>query len=81
MKMTYEKLSKMYYKSEALYKQEYEKRFHGYGTYRTGLKICPVQKGQHVGEPVELFIVQTHKLMQLHEEILLNSFKIRSMVQ
>lgn len=81
MRMTYEKLSKIYYKSEAIYKQEYEKRFRGYGTYQTGLKIRPVQKGQHVGEPVELFIVQTHKLMQLHEEILLNSFNIRSMVQ
>lgn len=52
MRMTYEKLSKIYYKSDAIYKQEYEKRFRGYGTYQTGLKIRPVQKGQYVGEPV-----------------------------
>ncbi|MGG3805799.1 Fic family protein [Metabacillus fastidiosus] len=79
--MKYEKLSKIFYKDELNYKEEYAKRFNGYGTYRTNLFIKPVIKGKYAGDSVELFIVNTDGLMKLQEEILLNSFQIREMIK
>lgn len=78
--MEYKKLRKIYYTNELEYELEYEKRFNSYGTYRTNLFIKPVLKDRHVGEPVELFVVNIKPLMKLNEEIILNSFKIRKMI-
>lgn len=79
--MNYEKLNKIYYKDESHYESEYEKRFNGYGTYRTNLFIKPILKGKYVGDSVELFIVNIDPLIKLQEEIYLNSFKIQEMVR
>lgn len=79
--MKYEKLSKIFYKDESHYQEEYEKRFKGYGTYKTGLYIKPVLKGKHVGDLTELFIVNIDPLMKLQEQIFINSFEIQNMVR
>lgn len=79
--MKYEKLSKIFYKDESHYQEEYEKRFKGYGTYKTGLYIKPVFKGKHVGDLTELFIVNIDPLMKLQEQIFINSFEIQNMVR
>jgi len=81
IKMKYEKLSKIFYKDESHYQEEYEKRFKGYGTYKTGLYIKPVLKGKHVGDLTELFIVNIDPLMKLQEQIFINSFEIQNMVR
>lgn len=78
--MTYDKLSKIYYKDQPQYLPEYQKRFNGHGTYRTNLHIKPVLRGTHIDEKVELFIVNTDPLMKLQEQILINSFSIREMI-
>ncbi|SFH66693.1 Fic family protein [Priestia megaterium] len=79
--MKYEKLSKIFYKDESHYQEEYEQRFKGYGTYKTGLYIKPVFKGKHVGDLTELFIVNIDPLMKLQEQIFINSFEIQNMVR
>ncbi|MFE4430894.1 Fic family protein [Peribacillus butanolivorans] len=79
--MNYEKLSKVFYKEPDQYGPEYQKRFSGYGTYRTKLHITPVLKGRHVEDKVELFIVNIDPLMKLQEEIFSNSFNIKEMVR
>ncbi|WP_191567588.1 Fic family protein [Metabacillus idriensis] len=79
--MNYEKLSKVFYKEPEEYELEYQKRYNGYGSYRTNLQIKPILKGRHLDELVELFIVNIDPLMKLQEEIFINSFTIRDMVR
>lgn len=79
--MNYEKLSKIFYKEPVRYLPEYQKRYNGYGTYRTNLYITPVLKGKHVDNQVELFIVNIDSLMKLQEKVIFNSFNIKDMVR
>lgn len=77
----YEKLSKLFYKlSQSEYNAEYEKRFNSYGSYKTNLKIKGFRKGQFTKDEFELFYVNIPSLMNLNNEVLINSSKIKSLV-
>lgn len=79
--MKYEKLSKLYYKLDSSsYEGEIEKRKCGYGSYLTSLKIRGFKRGNVTDNLFELFYVNTHYLMMLHSEVLLNSAKISSLI-
>ena len=77
----YEKLSKLFYKlSQTEYNIEYKKRFNSYGSYKTNLKIKGFRKGQFTKDEFELFYVNIPSLMNLNNEVLINSSKIKSLV-
>lgn len=77
----YDKLSKLFYKLNTHdYNAEYEKRITGYGSYKTNLTLKGFRKGKVTNEETELFYVNTPSLMNLNNEILLNSSKIKSLV-
>ncbi|KXZ13146.1 cell filamentation protein Fic [Bacillus nakamurai] len=79
--MKYEKLSKLFYKMDAdSYDKEYKKRTCSYGSYSTSLKIRGFRKGHLTNDSFELFYVNTHELMNLNNEVLLNSSKISSLI-
>lgn len=79
--MKYEKLSKLFYKMDAdSYEKECKKRTSSYGSYSTSLNIRGFRKGRPAGDSFELFYVNTHKLMKLNNEVLLNSSKISSLI-
>ena len=79
--MKYEKLSKLFYKLDASsYHDELQKRKDGYGSYLTSLMIRGFRKEQHTKQSFELFYVNTHDLMNLNNEVLLNSSKISSLI-
>lgn len=79
--MTYEKLSKLFYKLDPVsYENEYMKRFSSYGSMKTLLPIRAFRKGMHDQEHFELFYVMTPELIKLNNEALLNSGKILSLV-
>lgn len=77
----YEKLSKLFYKlSSSAYNEEYQKRLTSYGTYKTKLKIKGFKKGKKTKDEFELFYVNIPSLMKLNNEVLMNSSKIKSLV-
>lgn len=77
----YEKLSKLFYKlSLPEYNEEYQKRFNSYGSYKTNLKIKGFRKEQLTKDEFELFYVNIPSLMNLNNEVLINSSKIKSLV-
>ena len=77
----YEKLSKLFFNfSQTEYNIEYEKRFNSYGSYKTNLKIKGFRKGQFTKDEFELFYVNIPSLMNLNNEVLINSSKIKSLV-
>lgn len=77
----YEKLSKLFYKLSLYeYNEEYKKRLNSYGTYRTNLKIRGFRKGKKTKDEFELFYVNTPSLMNLNNEVLMNSSKINSLI-
>ena len=79
--MKYDKLSKLFYKLDASsYHDELQKRKDGYGSYLTSLMIRGFRKEQHTKQSFELFYVNTHDLMNLNNEVLLNSSKISSLI-
>lgn len=79
--MQYVKLSKYFYiHGAAMHQEEYEKRFLNYASYRTGLMIHPFRKGKTEKQEEELFFVHIPELMALHEQVLINSLKIRQAV-
>lgn len=79
--MKYEKLSKLFYKMDAdSYEKECKKRTSSYGSYSTSLNIRGFRKGRPTDDSFELFYVNTHKLMKLNNEVLLNSSKISSLI-
>lgn len=79
--MEYQKLTKLYYKLDAhAYKEELNKRKNSYGSYLTSLEIKGFRKGKVIDNLFELFYVNTNKLMNLNNEVLLNSSKISSLI-
>src|SRR5690606_35876011 len=79
--MEYEKLSKVFYKKgNEFYDNEIEKRKSSYGSYLTNLTIKGCRKGQRIGDSYQLFYVNTHKLMSLNNNVLINSSKISSLI-
>ncbi|WP_186578534.1 Fic family protein [Aquibacillus kalidii] len=79
--MEYEKLTKIFYKEgNEYYKKEIDKRKNSYGSYLTPLTIRGFKKGQSNNESYELFYVNTHKLMSLNNQVLINSSKISSLI-
>ncbi|MDK8190551.1 Fic family protein [Paenibacillus sp. UMB7766-LJ446] len=79
--MKYEKLSKLYYKLDhESYQIELNKRKESYGSYLTGLMIRGFRKGQQLPESFELFYVNTHQLMTLNNQVLLNSSQISLLI-
>ncbi|CAH1201581.1 hypothetical protein PAECIP111893_01662 [Paenibacillus plantiphilus] len=79
--MKYEKLSKLYYKLDhESFDRELNKRKDSYGGYLTALMIRGFRKGQHTTESFELFYVNTYDLMNLNNEVLLNSSKISLLI-
>lgn len=79
--MTYEKLSKLFYKLDAVsFENEYKKRVTSYGSMNTSLPIRAFRKGRVDREHFELFYVMTPELIKLNNEALLNSGKILSLV-
>lgn len=79
--MKYEKLSKLYYKLDhESFNKELDRRKDSYGSYLTALMIKGFRKGQHTKESFELFYVNTHDLMNLNNEVLLNSSKISFLI-
>lgn len=79
--MRYERLTKLFYKvdRETLAK-ELDHRKNGYGSYLSSLFIKGFRKGQTTADSFELFYVNTHELMSLNNEVLLNSSKISSLI-
>ena len=76
--MYYEKLSKYFYKNGSVaHQQEYEKRINDYGAYQTNLTIQPFRKGKTLRNEEKLFFVNIHPLVQLYEEVLMNSSAIQ----
>lgn len=79
--MSYDKLSKVFYKKgNPFYEQEIEKRKSSYGSYLTELEINGFRKGKVVNDTYSLFYVNTHVLMNLNNQVLLNSSKISSLI-
>ncbi|WP_433944653.1 Fic family protein [Paenibacillus sp. SN-8-1] len=79
--MNYEKLSKVFYKRGIEdYNKEIEKRKNSYGSYLTNLTIRGFKKGQIINEDYQLFYVNTHQLMSLNNNVLMNSSKISSLI-
>ncbi|WP_100401318.1 Fic family protein [Bacillus sp. FJAT-42315] len=79
--MNYQKLSKLYYKLDAIsYNNELIKRKSSYGSYLTSLMIRGFRKGHLTNDSFELFYVNTQDLMNLNNEVLLNSSKISSLI-
>ncbi|MBO0602417.1 Fic family protein [Sporosarcina sp. E16_3] len=79
--MSYEKLTKLYYKLGAVsYNNEVTKRKNSYGSYSTSLMIRGFRKGHLTNDSFELFYVNTHDLMDLNSEVLLNSSKISTLI-
>ncbi|MDV2886409.1 Fic family protein [Alkalihalophilus pseudofirmus] len=79
--MKYEKLSKIFYKDgEQFFEKEIERRKNGYGSYVTSLSVQGFRKGRLLNETYNLFYVNTHKLMVLNNQVLLNSSKITTLV-
>ncbi len=79
--MNYEKLSKLFYKIDAdSYDKEFIKRKSSYGSYSTSLTVRGFRKGHLTNDSFELFYVNTHELMKLNNEVLLNSSKISSLI-
>ncbi|ADC49319.1 Fic protein family with putative regulatory function [Alkalihalophilus pseudofirmus OF4] len=79
--MKYEKLSKIFYKDgEQFFEKEIERRKNCYGSYLTSLSIQGFRKGRLLNETYNLFYVNTHKLMVLNNQVLLNSSKITTLV-
>jgi hypothetical protein len=70
----YEKLSKIYYKENSIYyKNEYEKRFEGYGRTKIPLRIKPMKSN----EEFQYFYINHNKLSLLYEKILKDSISIK----
>ena len=79
--MSYEKLSKLYYKLDnTSYENELDKRKNSYGSYLTSLKIRGFKRGNVTSDSFELFYVNTNELMNLNNEVLLNSSKITQLI-
>jgi len=79
--VSYEKLTKIFYKrGEEYYNKEIDKRKNSYGSYLTPLTIRGFRKGQIINESFQLFYVNTHKLMSLNNQVLINSSKISSLI-
>lgn len=77
----YDKLSKLYYKfNPENFKDECEKRWNSYGSYKTNLTINGFRNGKNTQDKFELFYVNIPPLMQLNNEVLLNSSKITSLI-
>lgn len=79
--MKYEKLSKLFYKLDAVsYHHELTKRKNSYGSYSTSLMIRGFRKGQITSDSFELFYVNIHDLLNVNNEVLLNSSRISSLI-
>lgn len=79
--MEYEKLSKVFYKEgNDYYKNELEKRKSSYGSYITNLTIRGFRKGQKINDAYQLFYVNTHQLMTLNNNVLINSSTISTLI-
>lgn len=79
--MEYEKLSKVFYKEgNDYYKNELEKRKSSYGSYITNLTIRGFRKGQKTNDAYQLFYVNTHQLMTLNNNVLINSSTISTLI-
>ncbi|MBT2574964.1 Fic family protein [Bacillus sp. ISL-51] len=79
--MKYEKLSKLFYKMDTdSYDKEFKKRISSYGSYSTSLTVRGFRKGHLTNDSFELFYVNTHELMNLNNEVLLNSSTISSLI-
>lgn len=79
--MEYQKLTKLYYKLDAnAYKEELYKRKNSYGSYLTSLNISGFRRGKVTNDLFELFYVNINELMNLNNEVLLNSSKINSLI-
>ncbi|WP_058306245.1 Fic family protein [Gracilibacillus massiliensis] len=79
--MEYEKLTKIFYKEgNEFYKNEIDKRKKSYGSYLIPLHIRGFRKEQKINESYQLFYVNTHQLMSLNNQVLINSSKISSLI-
>ncbi|OUS76161.1 cell filamentation protein Fic [Paenibacillus sp. MY03] len=79
--MKYEKLTKLYYKlDQEAFNMELNKRKDGYGSYHTSLMIKGFRKGQQTKETFELFYVNINSLMNLNNQVLLNSSTISLLI-
>lgn len=79
--VTYEKLSKLFYKKNAPdFNNEVSSRKNSYGSYLTSLTIHGFRKGKTLNETHQLFYVNIHELMQLNNKVLLNSSKISTLI-
>lgn len=79
--MKYERLTKLFYKlDDVAYRDEVIKRKNSYGSYSTSLMIRGFRKEHLTDDSFELFYVNTHDLMNLNNEVLLNSSKISSLI-
>jgi hypothetical protein len=72
----YELLSKLYYKDQKTYLNEFEKRFNSYGTVKLPFHIKPYKSS----EEFECFYVNHQELDLLHEQIMKQSKLIQSIV-
>lgn len=79
--MEYEKLSKIFYKEgNDYYKKELKKRKGSYGSYKTNLSVRGFRKGQKINDAYPLFYVNTHQLMTLNNNVLINSSTISTLI-
>lgn len=79
--MSYERLMKLYYKMNTIsYENEVSIRKNSYASYLTSLMIRGFRKGRRTEDLFELFYVNTHDLMNLNNEVLLNSSKISLLI-
>ncbi|HBI04807.1 MAG TPA: Fic family protein [Paenibacillaceae bacterium] len=76
--MEYDKLSKIFYKTDSkTHLLEYEKRINSYGSYKTNLSFRPFRKEKVMNQEETLFFVNIDKLVKLYEEVLTNSCTIQ----
>lgn len=69
------------YNDPNLAEQEYNNRFNSYCTYKTGIKIHPMQKGYRHSKTFELFIVNNNELDMMQEKIEENAAVINSILE
>lgn len=79
--MKYQRLSKLYYKLDHTeFMNELNIRKNGYSSYLTSLNVKGFKKGKHTTDSFELFYVNTHELMDVSNEVLINSSKISLLI-
>ncbi len=77
--MKYEKLSKLFIKWMLIHMRKNLKREQAWQLFNI-IKHTGFRKGRPTDDSFELFYVNTHSLMKLNNEVLLNSSKISSLI-